>query len=902
MTASIRILTTASIDSSPSLLIISPDGSKTLINCGEGCQRSFLESASLANADVGTLRVSSVNRVCLTHIGHDTLGGLPGMILTTADVVDTVGKEMRSARRNGGVVNGAARNNNGNDKTSQHNNNNNNNNRKRNHGSLISNNNNNEEDKPPADLEIVGPQGLNTFLHSLRHFMRRDRFTVHTHEGEYDSSANVHNVSANFTAKKKKTKKKHKGSDDHQQMGFNVKSIPVDYDENDIKYPQNVDANNDTSTQNLPISKKQAVSYLFATPPLPGKFRLDKALALNVPRGPMYAQLKAGKSVTFIDPTTNEERTVSSEEVVDKSSPGVCVAIVYCPTLKVLDELKNVDAIKALEKQQPEKSGDAEKNDVELNVIVHLTPKHIFNSPAYQSWCRRFDSTNVDHITLHAIETLEGRASEEGENSPFISGMCGGIRRSFVNDTVYPMPEISLPIDSNDDGSDKAGAEAAVTKNNGTDAEEEELATIKVCPMMDYVLMPRSRRGMNESTVKSLYLTCTIDHLRKKVNESGAVERALPIVSAYDDNEAKKSEASQANNVSGGRNSLGELIFTGTGSAVPCKHRNVTGKYLRMNNGNSMLLDIGEGTVGQLLRSWKSTLSSSPNQTTAIHEYRSRIKGIKAVWISHPHADHHLGLLRLLSERAAICGGSNDPIVLMAPHDMYDFLQEYQTVVPEIKQSYIFVDCYDMIHGRGNPLGQRLYDTLGITNCMSIPVAHCQRSYAVVIDGTSFGRVAYSGDCRPSNRFADVGYGSDLLIHEATFENGMEEDAVLKRHSTVGEAMDVASKMNAKSLVLTHFSQRYPKIPPLNSSKTNDNANGGVPKKEIPIVFAFDFMKLTPSTIDLASKLTPAMRLLYSGGDEEEEDGGEVEQADDKGVAAKELMSVPGVFAAKGVL
>ena len=413
--------------------------------------------------------------------------------------------------------------------------------------------------------------------------------------------------------------------------------------------------------------------------------------------------------------------------------------------------------------------------------------------------------------------------------------------------------------------------------------------------------MPRSRRGMNESTVKSLYLTCTIDHLRKKVNESGAVERALPIVSAYDDNEAKKSEASQANNVSGGRNSLGELIFTGTGSAVPCKHRNVTGKYLRMNNGNSMLLDVGEGTVGQLLRSWKSTLSSSPNQTTAIHEYRSRIKGIKAVWISHPHADHHLGLLRLLSERAAICGGSNDPIVLMAPHDMYDFLQEYQTVVPEIKQSYIFVDCYDMIHGRGNPLGQRLYDTLGITNCMSIPVAHCQRSYAVVIDGTSFGRVAYSGDCRPSNRFADVGYGSDLLIHEATFENGMEEDAVLKRHSTVGEAMDVASKMNAKSLVLTHFSQRYPKIPPLNSSKTNDNANGGVPKKEIPIVFAFDFMKLTPSTIDLASKLTPAMRLLYSGGDEEEEDG-EVEQTDDKGVAAKELMSVPGVFAAKGVL
>jgi len=36
------------------------------------------------------------------------------------------------------------------------------------------------------------------------------------------------------------------------------------------------------------------------------------------------------------------------------------------------------------------------------------------------------------------------------------------------------------------------------------------------------------------------------------------------------------------------------------------------------------------------------------------------------------------------------------------------------------------------------------------------------------------------------------GLDTDLLIHEATFEDGMEEDAVLKRHSTVGDAIDVA--------------------------------------------------------------------------------------------------------------
>jgi len=235
------------------------------------------------------------------------------MILTTADVVDSVAKEMRN-RQNG----------------SHATNNNNRNNRKRNK-SLISN------DEGVPDLEIIGPEGTKSFLHSLRHFMRRDRFKVHAHEGQYDSSLNNNKASASFTAKKKAKKKKFKGSVETDEIGFNVKSIPISYDAshaNDETYDER-----DLSTAALLITK-QAVSYLFATPPIPGKFLIEKAQALNVPRGPMYAQLKKGESVTFVDPDTKEVRTIKSEEVVEKSSPGVGVAVVYCPTLKVLNELK----------------------------------------------------------------------------------------------------------------------------------------------------------------------------------------------------------------------------------------------------------------------------------------------------------------------------------------------------------------------------------------------------------------------------------------------------------------------------------------------------------------------------------------------------------------------------------
>ena len=854
MTASVRILTIASLDSNPSLLVVSPDGSKTLVNCGEGCQRSFLESAA-------AVRISSVNRVCLTHLGHDAVGGLPGMILTSADVLDSVARELRHATKGNrdrplmanGISDDKRRGNRGDNGRSPTATDNNGNHRKRKE-SLVSKNDDEDE---MLDLEIVGPEGTAAFLHSLRHFMRRDRFKVHAHEDRYDSSLNNNKASASFAAKKKgkKKKKKAKGGADTDEIGFNVRSVPISYDSCDSSAS---DVADEPSIRSLPM-QKQAVTYLFTTPPIPGKFLIDKAQALNVPRGPLYAQLKAGKNVAFVDATTGEERTVTSEEVVAKSSPGVGVAVVYCPALAVLSKLQEADAFQAFANSPRPESDNSSEDRVELNVMVHMTPRSIFQSPMYQCWCRSF-GTHVDHITLHSVETLNDCVALE-ENSPYVSATCGGIRRSLVHDGVFPcaLPKIS------DDNNAQTGSGVS------------DFPTINSCSLMDYVLMPRSRCGLDKSSVKSLYSTSQINRLREKVYESGAIQLAKAMIDSDED---------KIHSGSG----LGELIFTGTGSAVPCKHRNVTGMYLRMNNGNSILLDVGEGTVGQLLRSWKSLLSS-PNQQSQTEDYRTRLKGIKAVWISHPHADHHLGLLRLLSERTAVCGSNNDPLMLMAPPAMFDFLREYGSVVPEIKQSYIPINCYDMIHGRVHPLGNKLYEELGITYCASIPVAHCPHSYAVVIDGTSFGRVAYSGDCRPSNRFADVARGADLLIHEATFENGMEADAVMKRHSTVGEAIDIAAKMNAASLVLTHFSQRYPKIPPLNQSKHEGKA------KEIPVTFAFDFMRLTPQTIDLSAKLTSALRLLYSQEEELDESDEIIEK-----VAAKEILAVPGVFATKGVL
>lgn len=49
----------------------------------------------------------------------------------------------------------------------------------------------------------------------------------------------------------------------------------------------------------------------------------------------------------------------------------------------------------------------------------------------------------------------------------------------------------------------------------------------------------------------------------------------------------------------------------------------------------------------------------------------------------------------------------------------------------------------------------------------------------------------------------------DVLVHEATLEDGMFEEALKKGHSTPSHAVKLASRLNVRLLVLTHFSHRY---------------------------------------------------------------------------------------------
>ena len=135
----------------------------------------------------------------------------------------------------------------------------------------------------------------------------------------------------------------------------------------------------------------------------------------------------------------------------------------------------------------------------------------------------------------------------------------------------------------------------------------------------------------------------------------------------------------------------GKVVFLGTGSAVPSKYRNVSSTLLQLNKEESVLLDCGEGTLNQLLRLYPTSIASVLQQ-------------VKAVVISHSHADHHLGLPLLLL--AIVRQGREEVgeegkkrkmanrVVVIGPPRVKVFLDMFATLCPDLADSYRFVEVH----------------------------------------------------------------------------------------------------------------------------------------------------------------------------------------------------------------
>lgn len=302
-----------------------------------------------------------------------------------------------------------------------------------------------------------------------------------------------------------------------------------------------------------------------------------------------------------------------------------------------------------------------------------------------------------------------------------------------------------------------------------------------------------------------------------------------------------------------------DLIFLGTGSGVPSKDRNVSALALTLlQEQNSIwLFDCGESTQHQILR-------------TAI-----KPRKINKIFITHMHGDHIFGLPGLLSSRS-FQGGDN-LLTVYGPSGIKDYIEtslkvsgthlSYPLSIIEISEGPLFEDKQFTVfskkldHGipsygfriveKDRP-GELLVEKLKEKGINPGPIYQQIKENDVVetTNGQTIHRkhflgpdkkgriITILGDTRSSMEFKSFVEKSDILVHEATFDESKKDLAHNYFHSTAKQAATLAEESSVKKLLLTHLSSRYQKE---DSNKLLEEAQEVFPNTQV----ADDFFKVT---------------------------------------------------------
>ncbi|XP_021765309.1 tRNase Z TRZ3, mitochondrial-like [Chenopodium quinoa] len=788
-------------DTSPSVLLFF-DKQRFIFNAGEGLQRYCTEHR---------IKLSKIDHIFLSRVCSETAGGLPGLLLTLAGI----GEE--------GIC-----------------------------------------------VNMWGPSNLKQLVAAMKAFIPNAAM-VHTH-----SFGPLH------------------GPDEIAVSDLSKFSGPILLISDEvvklsaILLQPNEDKesiNNESETSIKP--RDLSVVYICELPEIQGKFDPERAKALGLRAGPKYRELQQGKSVK----SDHRDIMVHPTDVMDPPIPGPIVLLVDCPTASHLQNLLSVDF---LNKFYTDFSGNLSENTRAVACVIHLSPSSVASSPAYQNWMKRFG--DAQHI-------MAGHERKNAEIPVLKSSAKIAARLNYLCPRFFPAPGFwSLDTDNISLNSTFS------TKDPQTTIAAENLLKFNLRPYANLGLDRSSvpaytgpAQVLDDLRAEIPEIDNTVQQVRQlwnspvEVNGEMSLENNNSVVEEPWFDELGLPSCLQDIT----REDM-EIVLLGTGSSQPSKYRNVSSIFINLFSKGSLLFDCGEGTLGQLKRRF------------GVEGADNAVRNLRCIWISHIHADHHTGLARILALRRDLLKGvPHEPLLVVGPGQLMRFLNAYQKLEELDMQ---FLDCRHTTQAswdafasslnsdqgsssptnfginvdstlfiKGSPmqsywkrpsspvgnaasmerlshLGKVLQDA-GLETLISFPVVHCPQAFGIVLKAgdriNNVGevipgwKVVYSGDTRPCQELIEASHGATVLIHEATFEDALMDEAVARNHSTTKEAIEVGEAAGVYRIILTHFSQRYPKIPVFEDAHMHNTCIG------------FDMMSINMADLPVLPRILPHLRLLF---------------------------------------
>jgi len=541
---------------------------------------------------------------------------------------------------------------------------------------------------------------------------------------------------------------------------------------------------------------KQSLCYFVKGHERRGRFNPKAAEQLGVDKRD-YRHLTNNQTITTKDGTV-----VTPDMVLDKSIPGVGFALIDLPDVSYVRPLIN----------RPEWA-DAQLM-TGINDVFWALGEGVIDDPRLQAFMQKWFS--LKHI-VNSPDTCP--------NTIVLDSAAGqGYKLWSIDPDRFPLVDFSNKVSIS--GRDTTDSTSYETGRIGKSIQFAPKYMHEDDKIEKFPILDRLSREKLDRRILDL-----ADKAKQKVTDPDFLARI------------EKAEADIPNRDA-------EVIPLGTGSALPSKYRNVSSTLVRVPGYGSYLFDVGEGTLGQLRRVFGAELPSV-------------LRDLKAIWISHLHADHHLGTASVIKAWHEETKEADNPPQLLfssAPH-MLSWLWEYSQV--EDIGYHRIVSRPINLRKNHNPANEQSctltdLEAFGLEKIDACSVDHCYGALATVFTWPSGLKVAYSGDCRPSDAFVEIGRGTTLLIHESTFDDELRGDAIAKRHSTMSEAIDVGRRMGARRIMLTHFSQRYQKIP-IFEEEFGAETDG---KADEAILVAFDHMRVKLGEFRKAQAFLPAIQKL----------------------------------------